>query len=156
MTDPTEATQAERAASAEQDRIEALTARTIKGLAMDAVQKANSGHPGAPMGMADIATVLWNRFLRYDPADAQWPDRDRLVLSNGHASMLLYAMLHLSGSRTAEQAALSLDDRRAVRPWGRRTAGPPRRGAHGQRVSAPVRLGLSGQELAPEALPRPF
>ncbi|MGB5234955.1 MAG: transketolase, partial [Candidatus Macondimonas sp.] len=71
-------------------------ANAIRALAMDAVQEAKSGHPGAPMGMADIAEVLWNDFLRHDPADPQWPDRDRFVLSNGHGSMLLYALLHLS------------------------------------------------------------
>ena len=71
----------------------------IRALAMDAVQRANSGHPGAPMGMADIATVLWQRHLRHHPEQPQWPDRDRFVLSNGHGSMLLYALLHLSGYR---------------------------------------------------------
>src|SRR6476659_5216082 len=69
----------------------------IRALAMDAVQKANSGHPGMPMGMADIAEVLWRRFLRHNPADPAWPDRDRFVLSNGHGSMLQYALLHLTG-----------------------------------------------------------
>jgi len=72
-------------------------ANAIRALAMDAVQRANSGHPGAPMGMADIAEVLWNAFLRHSPANPGWPDRDRFVLSNGHGSMLLYALLHLSG-----------------------------------------------------------
>jgi transketolase len=72
-------------------------ANAIRALAMDAVQQANSGHPGMPMGMADIAEVLWNDFLRHDPADPRWPNRDRFVLSNGHGSMLLYALLHLSG-----------------------------------------------------------
>ncbi|RME22055.1 MAG: transketolase [Deltaproteobacteria bacterium] len=101
---------------------------TIAGLAMDAVQKANSGHPGAPMGMADMATVLWNRFLKYDPDDATWPDRDRFVLSNGHASMLLYAVLHLSGQRSPHQPPLSLDDLRNFRQWGSPTAGHPEYG----------------------------
>jgi hypothetical protein len=64
---------------------------------MDAVQKANSGHPGAPMGMADIAEVLWNDFLKHNPENPQWYDRDRFILSNGHASMLLYSLLHLTG-----------------------------------------------------------
>ncbi|HVT35127.1 MAG TPA: transketolase [Nevskiaceae bacterium] len=72
-------------------------ANAIRALAMDAVQKANSGHPGMPMGMADIAEVLWNDFLKHNPADPKWPDRDRFVLSNGHGSMLLYALLHLTG-----------------------------------------------------------
>ncbi|MEE8342514.1 MAG: transketolase family protein, partial [Gammaproteobacteria bacterium] len=72
-------------------------ANAIRALSMDAVQKANSGHPGAPMGMADIAEVLWNDFLKHNPANPKWPDRDRFVLSNGHGSMLLYSLLHLSG-----------------------------------------------------------
>ncbi len=74
-----------------------LMANAIRALAMDAVQQANSGHPGAPMGMADMAVALWGRHLKHNPADPHWPDRDRFVLSNGHASMLLYALLHLSG-----------------------------------------------------------
>ena len=72
-------------------------ANAIRALAMDAVQQANSGHPGAPMGMADMAVALWGRHLKHNPANPQWFDRDRFVLSNGHASMLLYAVLHLSG-----------------------------------------------------------
>ncbi|HEX2243122.1 MAG TPA: transketolase, partial [Gammaproteobacteria bacterium] len=72
-------------------------ANAIRALAMDAVQKANSGHPGMPMGMADITEVLWNDYLKHNPADPRWCDRDRFVLSNGHGSMLLYAALHLSG-----------------------------------------------------------
>jgi len=75
----------------------ARLANAIRALSMDAVQKANSGHPGAPMGMADIAEVLWNDYLRHNPANPAWPDRDRFVLSNGHGSMLLYSLLHLSG-----------------------------------------------------------
>ncbi|MBL8615895.1 MAG: transketolase [Deltaproteobacteria bacterium] len=94
-------------------------AHTIRGLAMDAVQQANSGHPGAPMGMADMATVLWTEHLKVDPADPRWPDRDRVVLSNGHASMLLYSVLFLSG------AALTLDDLKRFRQWGSPTAGHP-------------------------------
>jgi transketolase len=74
-----------------------LMANAIRALAMDAVQQANSGHPGAPMGMADIAVALWGGLLRHDPSDPRWPDRDRFVLSNGHGSMLLYALLHLTG-----------------------------------------------------------
>ena len=94
-------------------------ANTIKGLAMDAVQAADSGHPGMPMGTADLATVLWTRFLTFDPADPQWPDRDRFVLSAGHGSMLLYSLLHLSGFD------LSLDDLRQFRQWGSKTPGHP-------------------------------
>jgi transketolase len=72
-------------------------ANAIRFLAIDAVEKAKSGHPGMPMGMADVATVLFSRFLKFDPADPAWPDRDRFVLSAGHGSMLLYALLHLTG-----------------------------------------------------------
>src|SRR4051812_34389312 len=72
-------------------------ANAIRALAMDAVEAAKSGHPGMPMGMADIAVALWHRHLRHNPAHPQWPDRDRFVLSNGHGSMLLYALLHLTG-----------------------------------------------------------
>ena len=86
---------------------------------MDAVQQANSGHPGMPMGMADIAVVLWSRFLKVDPDEPQWPDRDRFVLSNGHGSMLLYSLLHLSGF------PLSLEDLKDFRQWGGHTAGHP-------------------------------
>jgi transketolase len=72
-------------------------ANAIRALAMDAVEQAKSGHPGLPMGAADIATVLFTRFLKFDPADPTWPDRDRFVLSAGHGSMLIYALLHLLG-----------------------------------------------------------
>ncbi|MGQ0847903.1 MAG: transketolase [Actinomycetota bacterium] len=101
--------------------IEQLAVNTIKGLAMDAVQKANSGHPGMPMGMAEIAVVLWGRILKVDPADPTWPDRDRFVLSNGHGSMLLYSLLHLCGF------PLEVDDIRQFRQWGSITAGHPER-----------------------------
>jgi len=72
-------------------------ANAIRALSMDAVQKANSGHPGAPMGMADIAEVLWNDFMIHNPANPKWSNRDRFVLSNGHGSMLIYSLLHLTG-----------------------------------------------------------
>ena len=77
--------------------IDELCINTIRTLSMDAVQQANSGHPGTPMALAPVIYTLWQRFLRFDPDDPIWPNRDRFVLSNGHASMLLYAMLHLSG-----------------------------------------------------------
>lgn len=96
-----------------------LVANTIRGLAMDAVQQANSGHPGMPMGMADAATVLWTEFLRYDPADPQWHGRDRFVLSAGHGSMLLYSLLHLAGFD------LALDDLKRFRQLHSRTPGHP-------------------------------
>ena len=79
-------------------------ANAIRALSMDAVQKANTGHPGAPMGMADIAEVLWTGYLKYNPANPNWADRDRFVLSNGHGSMLIYSLLHLTGFD------LSMDD----------------------------------------------
>src|SRR3954468_399743 len=80
-------------------------ADAIRVLALDAVEQAKCGHPGMPMGMADVATVLWTRFLKFDPRKPDWPDRDRFVLSAGHGSMLLYALLHLTGFKgvTAEQ-----------------------------------------------------
>jgi transketolase len=105
----------------EASELEARAVKTIKGLAMDAVQKANSGHPGMPMGMAEIGVVLWTRFLKADPDDPTWIDRDRFVLSNGHGSMLLYSLLHLSGF------PLTLDDLKAFRQWGSVTAGHPER-----------------------------
>src|SRR5271155_1226138 len=77
--------------------IDQLCINTIRTLAMDAVQQADSGHPGAPMALAPVAYTLWQHFLRFDPEDPIWPNRDRFVLSNGHASMLLYALLHLTG-----------------------------------------------------------
>ena len=78
------------------DRL-APMANAIRALSMDAVQAANSGHPGMPMGMADVATVLYSQFLKFDPAAPKWPDRDRFVLSAGHGSMLIYSLLHLTG-----------------------------------------------------------
>src|SRR6184192_1106539 len=78
-------------------QLDTLSINTIRTLSIDAVQKANSGHPGAPMGLAPVAYTLWQNFLQYDPQDPLWPNRDRFVLSNGHASMLLYSMLHLTG-----------------------------------------------------------
>src|ERR1700693_5824510 len=77
-------------------QLDTLSINTIRTLAMDAVQQANSGHPGAPMALAPVAYCLWQQFLRYDPQDTLWPNRDRFVLSNGHASMLLYALLYLA------------------------------------------------------------
>src|SRR6266576_2579342 len=80
------------------DDLEQRGINVIRGLAMDAVQKANSGHPGTPMALAPLAHVLWTRIMKYDASASDWPDRDRFVLSNGHASILLYSMLYLSGT----------------------------------------------------------
>jgi transketolase len=97
-------------------------ANAIRALSMDAVQKANSGHPGAPLGMADIAEVLWNDFLKHNPANPKWFDRDRFVLSNGHGSMLIYSLLHLTGYD------LSMDDLKNFRQLDSKTPGHPERG----------------------------
>ena len=91
-------------------QLETLCINTIRTLAIDAVQQANSGHPGAPMGLAPVAYCLWQNFLRYDPADPTWMNRDRFVLSNGHASMLLYAMLHLAEVREVDENNRVLDE----------------------------------------------
>ena len=101
--------------------IDQLCINTIRTLSMDAVQHANSGHPGAPMGLAPTAYVLWTRFLRHNPRNPSWPDRDRFVLSAGHASMLLYSMLHLTGYD------LALEQIKNFRQWGSRTPGHPER-----------------------------
>jgi transketolase len=98
-------------------------ANALRALAMDAVEQAKSGHPGMPMGMADIAAVLFTQFLRFDPAAPDWPDRDRFVLSNGHGSMLLYGLLHLLG-----YPDMTLDELKHFRQLGSRTAGHPERG----------------------------
>src|ERR1700710_2709254 len=96
--------------------IDTLCIDTIRTLAMDAVQKAKSGHPGTPMALAPVAYTLWQDVLRFDPQDPTWPNRDRFVLSVGHASMLLYSLLHLSGTRRMDEngptnaEAVSLDD----------------------------------------------
>ena len=95
-------------------------ANTIRGLSMDGVQKANSGHPGLPMGMADVAAVLWARYLKHDPQQLTWPDRDRFVLSGGHGSMLLYSLLYLSGYESVTMAELQ-----QFRQWGSKTPGHP-------------------------------
>src|SRR4051812_441593 len=92
---------------------------TIQMLAVDGVEKANSGHPGTPMALAAITFEVWMRHLRYDPSDPRWPDRDRFILSAGHASMLLYGMLHLAGYD------LSLDDLKHFRQYGSKTPGHP-------------------------------
>jgi transketolase len=102
-----------------QKNLDQLCVNTLRTLAMDGVQKANSGHPGLPMGAAAMAYVLWTRFLRHNPANPAWPDRDRFVLSAGHGSMLLYGLLHLTGYD------LPLEELRSFRQWGSRTPGHP-------------------------------
>jgi transketolase len=121
------------------DHVHQLCVNAIRILAMDAVQAANSGHPGAPMGLAPAAYVLWTRHLRHNPADPAWPGRDRFVLSAGHASMLLYSVLHLSGYD------MTLDDLRAFRQWGSRTPGHPE---HGHAPGVETTTGPLGQGFA--------
>jgi transketolase len=118
----------------------AALANAIRALAMDAVEQAKSGHPGMPMGMADVATVLFTRFLKFDPHHADWPDRDRFVLSAGHGSMLLYALLHLTG-----YADMTLDELKRFRQLGSRTAGHPE---HGHAAGIETTTGPLGQGLA--------
>ena len=128
---------------------------SIRALAMDAVQLANSGHPGMPMGMADIAEILWREFLNHDPKDPNWPDRDRFVLSNGHGSMLIYALLHLTGYD------LPLDEIKSFRQLGSKTPGHPEFGiTPGVEVTTgPLAQGFSsavGMALAEKRLATQF
>ncbi|HEY9279969.1 MAG TPA: 1-deoxy-D-xylulose-5-phosphate synthase N-terminal domain-containing protein, partial [Eoetvoesiella sp.] len=130
-------------------------ANAIRALAMDAVQQANSGHPGAPMGMADIAEALWTRHLRHNPADPAWANRDRFVLSNGHGSMLIYALLHLTGYD------LPLEELKNFRQLHSRTPGHPEVGitAGVETTTGPLGQGLSnavGMALAEELLAKEF
>ena len=128
-------------------------ADAIRALAIDAVEAANSGHPGLPMGMADVATVLWTRFLKFDAADPHWPDRDRFVLSAGHGSMLLYALLHLTGFE-----GMTLDDIKHFRQLESPAAGHPEfgeapgiettTGPLGQGVGTSVGMALAERILA--------
>src|SRR6266540_2989590 len=121
------------------EELERRAIDVIRGLSMDAVQKANSGHPGTPMALAPLAHVLFTRILRYDATDADWPDRDRFVLSAGHASMLLYAMLYLTGY------GLELDDLKQFRQFGSRTPGHPE---HRHTAGVEVTTGPLGQGFA--------
>jgi transketolase len=118
----------------------ATMANAVRFLAVDAVEKAKSGHPGMPMGMADVATVLFRKFLKFDPADPHWPDRDRFVLSAGHGSMLLYALLHLTG-----YPDMTLDEIKRFRQLGSRTAGHPE---YGHAPGVETTTGPLGQGLA--------
>jgi transketolase len=134
---------------------EALMANAIRALAMDAVQQANSGHPGAPMGMAEIAVALWGRHLKHNPAHPHWPDRDRFVLSNGHASMLLYALLHLTGY------ALPMSELRSFRQLHSKTPGHPEVGITPgvETTTGPLGQGLAnavGMALAEKLLAHEF
>ena len=122
------------------DKLEELCVNTIRFLAIDGVEKAKSGHPGSPMGMADMAFVLWTEFLRHDPKHAHWQDRDRFVLSAGHASMLLYSLLHLTG-----YPEMTIDQLKSFRQWGSRTAGHPE---YGDAEGIEVTTGPLGQGFA--------
>ena len=135
------------------DKLEELAVNTIRFLAVDAVEKAKSGHPGTPMGMADMAYVLWTEFLRHDPLDPHWKNRDRFVLSAGHASMLLYSLLHLTG-----YPDMTMEELKNFRQWGSRTAGHPEyghasgievtTGPLGQGFGHAVGMALAGKMLA--------
>jgi len=136
------------------EALDRLAIDTIRTLSIDAVQKANSGHPGAPMGAAPMAYILWTRFLRHAPTRPDWPNRDRFVLSAGHASMLLYSLLHLTGYD------LPLDELRRFRQWGSRTPGHPERGLTpgveattgplGQGITNAVGMAIAERRLAHE------
>src|ERR1700720_3664922 len=115
-------------------------ANAVRALAMDAVEKAQSGHPGLPMGMADVATVLFQRFLKFDPAHPHWPDRDRFVLSAGHGSMLLYEGLYLTG-----YPEMTIGELKRFRQLGSRTAGHPE---HGHAPGIETTTGPLAQGLA--------
>jgi transketolase len=142
-----------------------LCINTIRTLAMDAVQQANSGHPGTPMGMAPVAYCLWQEFLRFDPADPIWPNRDRFVLSIGHASMLLYALLHLTGVKAVDpeyerlgELSVKLEDIKSFRQLHSKCPGHPEyrwtsgiettTGPLGQGVATSVGMALAGQWMA--------
>jgi transketolase len=146
-------------------QLDTLCINTIRTLAIDAVQQADSGHPGAPMGLAPVTYCLWQEFLRYDPEDPKWLNRDRFVLSNGHASMLLYAMLHLAGVReigengeVLKELAVPMEEIKRFRQLGSRTPGHPEShittgvetttGPLGQGVGNSVGIAIAGQWLA--------
>src|ERR1700710_2428040 len=120
MPDSAVSTMSRKGVPAPRDPHLRALANCIRFLSMDAVQKAKSGHPGAPMGMADIATVLFSDFLRFDAADPHWIDRDRFLMSNGHGSMLLYGLLYLTG-----YADMTIDEIKRFRQVGAKTPGHP-------------------------------
>ena len=133
-------------------QLDQLSINTIRTLSMDAVQKANSGHPGTPMALAPVAYCLWQQFLRYDPANPHWPNRDRFVLSNGHASMLLYSLLHLAGVRQVDAQgkvlstpAVSIEDIKNFRQLGSKTPGHPE---YGVTTGVETTTGPLGQGVA--------
>jgi transketolase len=145
--------------AAQPEAIDSLCINTIRTLSMDAVQQAKSGHPGTPMALAPVMYILWQKFLRYDPSDAAWPNRDRFVLSNGHASMLLYATLHLAGVASSDGTpAISLDDIKKFRQLGSKCPGHPEHGLTtgvetttgplGQGCGNSVGMALAGRWLA--------
>ena len=115
-------------------------ANAIRFLAMDAVEKANSGHPGMPMGCADVATVLFTRYLSFDPKNPLWPDRDRFVLSAGHGSMLIYSLLYLTGYED-----MTIEDIKSFRQLGAKTAGHPE---YGHASGIETTTGPLGQGIA--------
>jgi len=121
------------------DQLDQLSINTIRFLSVDAVEKADSGHPGLPMGAAPMAYVLWTRFLKYNPANPVWEDRDRFVLSAGHGSMLLYSLLYLTGYD------LPLEQIKQFREWGSHTPGHPE---HGLTPGVEVTTGPLGQGFA--------
>jgi transketolase len=123
----------------EQTNLDQLSVNTIRLLAVDAVEKAQSGHPGTPMGAAAVTYTLWDRFMKHNPRDPEWPDRDRFVLSPGHASMLLYSLLHLTGYD------LSLEELGKFRQWGSKTPGHPE---YGETPGVEVTTGPLGQGFA--------
>ncbi|HEY6184931.1 MAG TPA: transketolase, partial [Terriglobales bacterium] len=147
-------------------QIETLAINTIRTLSIDGVQKANSGHPGAPMGLAPTAYTLFQRYMKYDPKNPLWPNRDRFVLSAGHASMLLYSVLYLTGVKAVDhdgtnvidEPAISLDDIKQFRQLDSKTPGHPEfhitsgvettTGPLGQGVATSVGMAIAGQWLA--------
>ena len=142
--------------------IETLSVNTIRTLSIDAIQKANSGHPGTPMALAPAAYTLWQRFLRFDPEDPIWPNRDRFVLSAGHASMLLYSLLYLAGVKAVDpeyevlgRQSVTLDDIKSFRQLDSKAAGHPEyrwtsgvestTGPLGQGVATSVGMAIAGK-----------
>ena len=149
----------------DQERMDQLCINTIRTLTIDAIQKARSGHPGTPMGAAPVAYWLWQRFLRFDPDHPIWPNRDRFVLSAGHASMLLYALLHLTGVKAVNpkyevlgQVSVSLDDIKSFRQLESKCPGHPEyrwtsgvettTGPLGQGVATSVGMAIASQWMA--------